>query len=1447
MRALLSSLLLLFAIGLAPALVAYAQQAEAPSQSAPEPTGEVNEEERSALLGFIEDKLSAPNRIIRLNGLRGSLSSNVALDSITIADKQGVWLSIIEPRLVWNRAALLGGEVEIERLTADRIDFPRQPLPDESAPSAEATPFAVPDLPVSVVIAELTIGQADFGQEVFGRTAKANLAGSVRLDGGELDLDMTAARLDAGGALQVKASFTGSPAVLDLNVALEEPADGIVANLLNLEGRPPVALTIAGQGPPSDLDIDLNFAASGETVLSGALVLDEVAAGMDVSARLSGPIVKVFPPEQRAFFGDNSRLEANFVLRNEGGVTVERVLLDSGSLQAVASARTTIDNFLSALSVDFRLVPTDGARIVLPGTAPQESRPSLGGATVRISYDAERQDGWNAAFSVQSVRAADLEIASLRLLGEGEVRDVNQPQQREANFLMAGRADGISSNDPAIAQAVGDALDFVSEGHWQAGAPLILDRLVFLGETFRLNAGGEFAQGKFNGSALLDANDLAAFSGLAARNLGGAIRLLADGSINPLSGIFDLQFDGTRATDLRISGLYGDDLFAGRTTISGGMARGENGIAFSGLTLANEQLNARLDGRYASDVSDLSVNARIADANYLTPQAEGAVSVALNLVGEQKPFLLNASIEMPSGRLTDRTVRGLRLAFDGTSDLDRIDGAVTGTGRLEGELINIGAQISASETAQALTDLKVEIGATNMEGSIARNEAGLLDGTLAIDSRDIGAIASLALVEASGKIIGSLAFNAADGRQDGSADVEIDSVTYGDARIASADVKADFTDLFGQARIDADLSASGLRAAGIEMETLTGDIVTRGERTTFDLDARLATQNARLRTSGAVERDGISTTITVSEAALTSAIANASLAAPVTVTTGEGATRISNARLNVGGGAITVNGSVAEELALDIRANGIPLALANAVAPGLDLSGTLSADATVTGRAGNPRVAFSVDGSSIGAAALHNNGFDALAVTVRGSFADNVVRLASAKATNAQGINITATGTAPLSGRGVDLNVEGDAPLRLAQRFLASRGTEISGLARVNAAVRGSLSDPQINGLASVSGATIFDPLSNLRLENVGLIAGLNGDRADIQRFNARLSGGGSVSLSGSVSLRGDFPADLRIGLDGARYTDGQTFSARASGQLALTGPMLSQPLVSGEIDLERVEILVPETIGGADDLLNVVHIAPPPDVAQTLARFHNAQGREDSAGPPVIVTLDVLVRAPNRIFVRGRGLDAELGGQVRVTGPITDIRPVGSFELRRGRLALLGRRIVLDEGSITLTGTLNPRLNFVARTRSGEVTAIIRITGRVSDLDVAFSSEPSSPDDEVLAQVIFGRSVGELSPFQIAQLAAAAAELTGGAAPGLVSGLRAGTGLDDLDVVADGDGNAAVRAGKYIADNVYLGVEAGSESRATINLDITDDLTARGAVGTEGDSEIGIFYERDY
>jgi translocation and assembly module TamB len=551
-------------------------------------------------------------------------------------------------------------------------------------------------------------------------------------------------------------------------------------------------------------------------------------------------------------------------------------------------------------------------------------------------------------------------------------------------------------------------------------------------------------------------------------------------------------------------------------------------------------------------------------------------------------------------------------------------------------------------------------------------------------------------------------------------------------------------------------------------------------------------------------------------------------------------------RATLTGGVPLDNG----DLALDVTLNAFPLAVLNTAAPGQNLGGNLSGSAKVAGKLADPAASFQLRAAGVRAAPLEAAGAAPLDVNAAGSYGGKVLTLSSATINGPQGLTISASGKVPLAGSGVGITIDGNAPLALANRFLADRGAQVSGTLRLNGNVSGSLQKPVIHGTFSTTGAGFIDPETNVRLRDIAVTASIDGETVTIRNVSAALASGGRIGASGTVSTNATagFPANIRITLDQARYADGNMVVATLDGALAVTGSLTRDPRVSGNIDIDRAEILVPDSLGGGAAAIDVKHINPSRGVTATLRRARANDGTPTPTARPSVVRLDITVNAPRRIFVRGRGLDAELGGSVRLTGPVTDIQPVGGFEMIRGRLSILGQRITFDEGEVSLVGDLDPFLNFVARSPGNEITVFITVSGRVSDLDVVFSSQPELPQDEVLARLIFDRGINELSPIQIAQLAAAAAELAGGSNTSLLGNLRGATGLDDIDIVTDTEGNAAVRAGRYISDNVYLGVEAGAggSTKGTINLDITEDLKARGAVGTS-DTSLGIFYEKDY
>lgn len=431
-----------------------------------------------------------------------------------------------------------------------------------------------------------------------------------------------------------------------------------------------------------------------------------------------------------------------------------------------------------------------------------------------------------------------------------------------------------------------------------------------------------------------------------------------------------------------------------------------------------------------------------------------------------------------------------------------------------------------------------------------------------------------------------------------------------------------------------------------------------------------------------------------------------------------------------------------------------------------------------------------------------------------------------------------------------DLSVTGTSRAALSNLFLSPRA--LDGTVRYDLRLNGPFRASSLSGRATLSNGRFTDPGFGVSLEGIEALAQLQGGQAQVSS-TARLSTGGLIRVDGPIGLTAPFPARLQITLDQLRLIDPELYEALLDGRIAIDGPLTGGATISGRVDLAQVDLRVPASgFESGSALLEVSHVNEPRDVRETRARAGLIG--TDAAGPgtggsTLPFRLDLTISAPSRIFLRGRGIDAELGGQIRLAGTSDAVVPSGGFELIRGRLDILGRRLVLSEARLRLEGSFVPVIRVSAQAQSDGITSIVTIDGPADDPDVTFTSVPELPQEEVLAQLLFGRDLGRLSGFQAAQLAGAVATLAGRGGAGIVSRLRDGLGLDDFDLATADDGTTALTAGKYLTENIYTEVEITQDgrTRANVNLDLRPGLTVRGRLDDDGETGVGIFVERDY
>ena len=406
--------------------------------------------------------------------------------------------------------------------------------------------------------------------------------------------------------------------------------------------------------------------------------------------------------------------------------------------------------------------------------------------------------------------------------------------------------------------------------------------------------------------------------------------------------------------------------------------------------------------------------------------------------------------------------------------------------------------------------------------------------------------------------------------------------------------------------------------------------------------------------------------------------------------------------------------------------------------------------------------------------------------------------------------------------------------------LLAGGERSLTGQVNARASLAGSLAEPRINGRLDLQQGTFRDSATGVRLESVTLASRFDDTTGLVETFSATDGAGGSVSGNGRVGLRQGSDSSFQLVLTRFRIIDNDIAEAKASGPLTVTRGENGNITLTGQMDINEARIEANPPGSNGIVRMDVVEINKPGgDVPE------EDQNRQRG----LQFGLDIALRSPGGdVRVVGRGLNVEMNVDARVTGTIS--RPILSGEARvvRGDYDFAGKRFVFDDrGTVSLS--TNPeliRLDLTATREDPALTASIRVTGTAARPEIVLTSTPALPQDEILSQVLFGRSASQLSPFEAAQLAAGVAALAGGGGFDVIGNLRELAGLDRLSFGGEAAG-LTVAGGRYINDNVYLEIIGGGENGAAVNVEwqVRRNLTVSSKFGGQGEASLSIRWRR--
>ena len=571
---------------------------------------------------------------------------------------------------------------------------------------------------------------------------------------------------------------------------------------------------------------------------------------------------------------------------------------------------------------------------------------------------------------------------------------------------------------------------------------------------------------------------------------------------------------------------------------------------------------------------------------------------------------------------------------------------------------------------------------------------------------------------------------------------------------------------------------------------------------------------------------------------------------PANLDFGAGQVSVDELTLAANAGRLSVTGAVGSSLDARVTMSAIPLGLADLAAPGLGLEGTLAGTAALKGAASAPEGEWTLKIDALSTPATRDFGAPPIAIAASGRLAGGRSSLeANLEAAKAGVLRLT--GSVPLAPAGaLDVKATGRCDLALANRALSARGGRLGGTLTLDAAVAGDLAHPLARGEARIAGGAFSDESRGFKLEAIEAVLSARGEEIELSRFHASTPHGGAVTAEGRVRLdaAAGFPGAFRFTGHDAQLVSTDVVSASAGFAIDVGGALARAPKIAGRVDLDRMDINRPGSLSGdLRPLPGARHIAPGPTARARLAMAARESAAVKSAAP-FDAALELTISAPSRVFLRGRGVDAELGGILKVAGSSNAPRMSGGFDLRRGLLKLLGSELTFSRGRVDFRGDVTPELDLTAQTTAAEITAYVNITGPAAKPVFAFTSSPTLPQDEILSRVLFQKASGNLSACQALQLANAVASLTGNG--DAFERLRKSLGVDSLDVGTSASGGPTVAAQRAINDRLSVGVKSGArpeDNGVTLDLDVTKHLRLQGGLDAKGGSTVGAGAQWEY
>jgi translocation and assembly module TamB len=1424
------------------------------------------------IAGWLASVTSGSTTAIKIGRIDGTLPFDFTLHDISIADSRGDWFRGDRIHLAWSPLALLSRQAKVDILEADTLTLSRLPASTAPSPQPESSePFSLPHLPVAIDLEKLSIARLSLPEALAGDDMiLAVQAQAAAKRHGDLALKLTAQRLDRQHGtddIKLGTSYVAASDHLAVDFEIEEPRGGIVSKLMGLAGQRHLTIRGEGDAPLSAWTGSLSAKLDESALLDLRATVQGSRGERQFKLSLKADPTPFVPQDLRALLANGITLDTSGVVHQ--GTESLRVDLDALHLHGETfdiAANGKIDPSGDSL-VHLRIDRLSDK--VATAFLPQITWDKLG-----VTADITGRLALPQAKVVAEVEGLDYagnKVGRLDLSLSGMPgATLDAPIAVTATARVA----EVAPSQAKLRGLTGGPLTLDLTGSFDRQGSIDLSSLSLISDIAKMTAQAQAKNwGKTAHASLnLDAADLSRFADLAGMPLKGALKLDADATQDDNGTILNLDADGA---DIALGQSQADNLIGAEPRLALHVTRDASG----GIDIQQAELTGRALHLVATGHSDtqgvaLELTGNVPNLAAVDRQLTGDLGLKVKLTGSQDHPRLDGDFAATSLASGDIKARNISVNLQ-VLDLTALSGiAATARASLNGlpTSLKLAADADRKDGRQTINirDLQLLLGRSSLSAQ-AQLTDGLASGQAKLTVPDLAELRPLTVVEAKGSVTATATLSGAGGRQNVDTTISASNLAYADiAAISRLQIGAKLQDATRAANIAGTIDLTDVTAAQQKLTTLHATLTGQPAKLAFDIAGK--GPQLGLELAGAVAADKAGNRLNLDKTKVDFRGQQVALVHPATIMQQGQSITIDPLALANDKGQITLQGKLAPEgNRLDLDVQHMSFGLLALAMPGHHVNGEMNGALRLAGSKSAPEadLHMSFEGVSSSDLSIPPTTAKIAASWKAGRMqADGEVQLVS----QPEPLRLNASLALPADPANGLPNfdptaelaaaVTGKLDVAIVNGLFLDGVSHVGGQLDLDLKAAGPITKPNLSGRVALANGSYNNLRTGTRLQAIEATVLADGTRIELQKLDARTPGGGRISGNGQVDLSDKRAISIHITANNAQLVDSSLASAAADADLTIASLDAHNLQVTGLVKIDRAEIRIPDSVAGSVQEIPVTERNT--DAKKSRASATGAspdQPRQPSVNSPATrIALDIKIDAPQQVAVRGRGLDAELGGKLHVGGDASQPSITGKLNLRHGTMDLVGRNLTFDRGVISFDGgtPIDPQLDFSAKTKAESYDITLAVGGTATKPTIAVTSTPDLPQDEALARLLFGRAAGSLSPLQALQLAQATAALAGiNTGPGILDKLRTATGLDRLSIDAGQDAGSStaatgpsLNAGRYVAPGVYLGVKQGAKagsSAATVEIDVTSHIKVETDIGAEDNSKAGVNMQWDY